>query len=52
MNGIDDMMVLLSVIAIAGIPLLFMLTRKRVDQERSRQGINDLANSNSGAMLK
>lgn len=44
MNGIDDIMVLMSLLALAGFPLLFLLSKKRVDREKLRQGINTPAN--------
>lgn len=40
MSGIDDIMVLMALFALAGLPLLFMLTRKRVEKERIRQGVS------------
>lgn len=44
MSGIDDIMVLMSLLALAGIPLLFMLTRNRVEKEKLRQGISTTTN--------
>ncbi|MEN6390134.1 MAG: DHA2 family efflux MFS transporter permease subunit [Syntrophomonas sp.] len=44
MNGIDDIMVLMALLALAGFPLLFLLSKKRVDREKLRQGINTPAN--------
>lgn len=40
MSGIDDIMVLMSLFALAGFPLLFLLSKKRVEQEKLRQGIS------------
>ncbi|NLU50692.1 MAG: hypothetical protein GXX09_09875 [Syntrophomonadaceae bacterium] len=45
MNGIVDTLVILSIFALAGIPSVFMLSKKRVEEERMRQGITAVADS-------
>ncbi|MDD3654093.1 MAG: DHA2 family efflux MFS transporter permease subunit [Desulfotomaculaceae bacterium] len=39
MNGINDAIVVLTVIGLLGIPLLFMLTRRQITKQRQKEGI-------------
>ena len=38
MKGIDDIMIVMAILALLGLPLLFLLTKKRVEMEKQRQG--------------
>jgi len=39
MCGIDDALVVLAIVGVCGIPLVFMLSKKRVEKQRQKEGI-------------
>ncbi|MGE5398320.1 MAG: DHA2 family efflux MFS transporter permease subunit [Chitinophagales bacterium] len=51
MNGIDDLFVVLALAALVGIPLVFMLSKRRVDAQKRKLGIDDLPPSQGSASL-
>jgi hypothetical protein len=50
MNGINDAIVVLTVIGLLGIPLLFMLTRRQIEKQRQKEGILGTGNTMTSAM--